>query len=114
MSKTDPTTTRRRLLTTVGSAAAVIAVPVTSRAAAADPIFEMIAMHKKLQEEWSASYCQLDAAQAAAAKEHGRRPSELIHWRGWDIGDYGIEERRETLLIVDELDPATVEEEYLD
>lgn len=56
----------------------------------------------------------MDKAEIDAAQEHGRRPSGLIHWRGYTIGAGEIETRRETLLEGRGIDPATVEREYLD
>jgi hypothetical protein len=38
----------------------------------------------------------------------------LIHWRDYTIGAGEIEMRRQTLLDAGEIDPAAVEEEYLD
>jgi hypothetical protein len=83
-------------------------------AVSADPIFAMIDRHKMLRAEWQAVYYQLDEADPAAAQEHGRRPVELIHWRNYTIGASEIDTRRESLLDAGEIDPATVEQEYLD
>jgi hypothetical protein len=79
-----------------------------------DPIFARIATHKKLTADWQGLYDQLDDAEHAAAQEHGRRPIELIHWRGYTIGASEIDTRREQLLEAGEIDPATIEQEYLD
>jgi hypothetical protein len=79
----------------------------------ADPIFALIDSHKKLQTAWSRLYDQLQEAEFNAASEHGRRPSGLIHWRGYNIGHSEIDVHRERLL-EDGVDPATVEREYLD
>jgi hypothetical protein len=74
----------------------------------------MIATHKTLNADWQRLYDQLDEAEWTAAEEHGRRPLELIHWRNHTIGASEIDTRRESLLEAGEVDPATVEEEYLD
>jgi hypothetical protein len=94
-----------------GSVAATMTVPAT---AGADPIYAMIDAHKKLRAEWHALYDQWDKAEAAAARDHGPRPIELIHWRNYHIGAGEIEIRRQNLLEVGEIDPATIEDEYLD
>jgi hypothetical protein len=82
--------------------------------AGADPIYAMIDTHKKLRAEWQALCDQLDEAEAAAARDHGTRPIELIHWRDYHIGAGEIDIRRQHLLEVGEIDPATIEDEYLD
>jgi hypothetical protein len=74
----------------------------------------MIETHNRLTAEWQALYDQLDEAEFDAAEEHGRRPIELIHWRNYHIGASEIDTRRQALLEAGEIDPATVEEEYLD
>ncbi|MBR1152814.1 hypothetical protein [Bradyrhizobium sp. JYMT SZCCT0428] len=38
----------------------------------------------------------------------------MIHWRNYHIGAGEIDLRRQTLLDAGEIDPATVEQEYLD
>lgn len=83
-------------------------------ASGADPIFAMLATHKKLMAEWQALYDQLDEDEGNAAEEHGHRPIELITWRNYQIGAGEIEIRRQALLEVGKIDPAIVEEEYLD
>ncbi len=83
-------------------------------AAGDDPILAMIDTHKKLRAEWLALNNRWDEAEVAVFNEHGRRPMELIRWRNYTIGDGEIEMRRQTLLDAGEIDPATVEEEYLD
>src|SRR5882757_4103263 len=104
---------RRAVLSTLvaGGVAATMTIPAT---AGDDPIFAMIETRKKLMAEWQALYGQLDEAEFAAADEHGRRPIELIHWRNYHIGAGEIDARRQILLEAGEIDPATVEEEYLD
>jgi hypothetical protein len=101
-----------------GSAVLIGAATMTGPAIAShggpDPIFAMIAMHKKLRAEWQQPYLQLDQAEFDAAKEHGNRPIELIQWRKHHIGASEIDKCRETLLKAGEIDPATVEQEYLD
>jgi hypothetical protein len=79
-----------------------------------DPIFARIATHKTLTADWQRLYDQLDEAEWTAAQEHGRRPIELIHWRNYHIGESEIDIRRESLLEAGEVEPATVEQEYLD
>jgi hypothetical protein len=105
---------RRILIGAALASAAVASVPVVVQAAEPDPIFAMIYTHKKLRAEWQARYDRLDEAQFDAAKEHGHRPMELIHWRDYTIGASEIETRRGTLLEAGENDPAIVEQEYLD
>jgi hypothetical protein len=99
-----------------GGATAAIVAPAAALASAdaSDPIFAMIYTHKKLRAEWQALYDQLDEADAVAAEEHGRRPIELIHWRNYHVGASEIDNRRQTMLDAGEIDPATVEQEYLD
>jgi len=121
--------TRRRFLSQAaglaagGTALALATIPPASAATAPasplasgepDPIFAMIAMHKKLTADWQGLYNQLQKAEFNAAKEHGHRPIALIHWRDYYIGASEIDTRRETLLEAGEIDPATVEQEYLD
>jgi hypothetical protein len=79
-----------------------------------DPIFARIATHKKLTADWRGLYDQLDEAEWTAAKEHGNRPIALISWRNYHIGASEIDTRRAQLLEAGELDPATIEQEYLD
>jgi hypothetical protein len=79
-----------------------------------DPIFARIATHKKLTADWQGAYDQLQEAEHAAAQEHGWRPIALIHWRNYTIGDSEIDARRAQLLEAGEIDPATIEQEYLD
>jgi hypothetical protein len=100
----------------LGVLAAAGSVAMTTPAAATgpDPIFARIATHKKLTADWQGLYDQLDEAEYSAAKEHGRRPIELIHWRNYTIGASEIGTRREQLLEAGEVDPATIEQEYLD
>jgi hypothetical protein len=115
---------RRRFLsqaasvTAGGAVLALATIPPTLAAAAPagspDPILAMIAVHKKLRAEWQEIWGQLDAAEFDAEKEHGRRPAALIHWRNYTIGASEIDLRREALLEAGEIDPATIEQEYLD
>src|SRR5471032_3525377 len=113
---TNTSATRRRFLSTTaalaaGSAALALAIP--PALATDDPIFARIAIHKKLTADWQRLQDQLDEAEWTAAQEHGRRPVELIHWRNYHIGGSEIDSRREQLLEAGEIDPATVEQEYL-
>jgi hypothetical protein len=80
----------------------------------ADPIFALIGTHKKLQAAWQGLSGQLDDAENDAKQNHGPRPIALIHWRNYTICGPEIDERREQLLRESEIDPATVEQEYLD
>ena len=57
---------------------------------------------------------ELDDAECEAEKEHGQRQIALINWRNYHIGESEIDERRESLLREAEIDPATIEREYLD
>jgi hypothetical protein len=104
---------RRAVLSSL-VAGGVVATMTVPAVAGADPILALIETHKKLRAEWQALYDQLDAAEFDAAEEHGRRPIELIQWCDYHIGAGEIEIRRQALLEAGELDPATVEEEYLD
>lgn len=88
--------------------------PAALNSNSADPIFAMIAAHKKLTADWQGPHDQLQEAEFDAAKEHRNRPSALIHWRGYTIGDSEIDTRRAQLLEDGEVDPATIEQEYLD
>jgi hypothetical protein len=108
------TQSRRSILShlVAGGVAATIAGPTT--AAGADPVIAMIVMHKKLTADWQELYDQLQQAEFEAAKEHGHSPIGLIHWRNYTIGASEIATRRQTLLEAGEIDPATVEQEYLD
>jgi hypothetical protein len=115
--------TRRGFLSNAASIAAggtVLAMATTHPAPAIasqrvpDPIFARIATHKKLTADWQRLYDQLQEAEYNAKKEHGRRPIELIHWRNYTIGASEIDTRREQLLEAGEIDPATIEQEYLD
>jgi hypothetical protein len=115
---------RRRFLTraagvAAGSAALTIAAipPALATAAPAgspDPILAMIAVHKKLRAAVAEIYDRLDEAELDAVKEHGHRPIALIHWRNYHIGGSELDVRRETLLEAGEIDPAIIEQEYLD
>jgi hypothetical protein len=114
---TNAPTSRRRFLSTAaalaaGGAALGLAIP--PALAADDPILAMIAVHKKLRAGWQEISDQLDEAEFDAEKEHGRRPAALIHWRNYHIGGSEIDSRREQLLEAGEIDPATIEQEYLD
>jgi hypothetical protein len=111
-----PTSRRRFLSVTAALAAgsAALGLAIRPALATADPIFARIAIHKKLTADWQRLNDQLDEAEWAAAQEHGRRPVELIHWRNYHIGGSEIDSRREQLLEAGEIDPATVEQEYLD
>jgi hypothetical protein len=95
-------------------AAGSVAMTTPAAAVGLDPIFAMIATHKTLRADWQRLYDQLDEAEWTAAEEHGRRPLELIHWRNYHIGASEIDTRRESLLEAGEVEPATVEQEYLD
>jgi hypothetical protein len=79
-----------------------------------DPIFAKIAAHKKLFADSQASYGRLDEAEHAAEQEHGPRPIELINWRDFTIGITEIEVRHAEFLEAAEIDPAVIEQEYLD
>jgi hypothetical protein len=83
-------------------------------AAKPDPIFAAIETHEKLAAQGARLFDQLQEAEHEAEKEHGRRPIELISWRGYTIGASEIETRRTVLLEAGEIDPATIELEYLD
>jgi hypothetical protein len=87
---------------------------ITTKADPADPIFAMIVMHKKIEADWQELSDQLHDAEFNAGKIHGHRPLELIHWRNYTIGGSEIDTRREALLEAGEIDPATIEQEYLD
>jgi hypothetical protein len=95
-------------------AAGSLALTTPAAAIGADPIFAVIATHQKLTADWQSLYDQLDEAEWTAAKEHGNRPIELILWRDHHIGASEIDTRRESLLEAGEIDPATIELEYLD
>jgi hypothetical protein len=95
-------------------AAGSVALTTPAAAIGPDPIFARIVTHKKLTANWQGLYDQLQEAESEAAREHGRRPCELIHWRDYTIGASEIDTRREQLLEAGEVDPATVEQEYLD
>jgi hypothetical protein len=96
------------------AAAGSAAMTTPAAATGPDSIFARIATHKKLTADWQGLYDQLDEAKWTAAKEHGTRPLELIHWRNYHIGASEINTRRESLLEACEIDPATIEQEYLD
>jgi hypothetical protein len=96
------------------AAAGSVALTTPAATTGPDPIFARIATHKKLTADWQRLYDQLDEAEWTAAKEHGMRPLELIHWRNYHIGASEIDTRRESLLEAGEVDPATIEQEYLD
>jgi hypothetical protein len=96
------------------AAAGSVALTMPAASTSSDPIFARIATHKKLTADWQGLYDQLQAAEYAAAQEHGWRPPELIHWRNYHIGESEIDTRRESLLEAGEVEPATVEQEYLD
>jgi hypothetical protein len=96
------------------AAAGSVAMTTPVAAIGADPIFAMIASHKKLQAAWNELYDRLQEAEHTAAQEHGWRPIALIHWRDYTIGDSEIDTRRAQLLDDGEVDPATIEQEYLD
>jgi hypothetical protein len=104
--------TRRGALRALAAASVAITTP--AAAIGADPIFAAIDAHKKLFAAWQGLYDQLQDAEIDAAQEHGRRPIGLIHWRNYTIGASEIETRRENLLEAGEVEPATVEQEYLD
>jgi hypothetical protein len=110
---TDSNLSRRGALCALAAAGSVV---LTTPAATTgpDPIFARIATHKKLTADWQRLYDQLDEAEWTAAKEHGNRPIELIHWRNYHIGESEIDRRRETLLEAGEIDRDTIEQEYLD
>jgi hypothetical protein len=97
-------------LATAGS----VALTTPAATSSPDPIFARIATHKKLTADWQRLYDQLDEAEWTAAKEHGNRPIELIHWRHYHIGESEIDRRRETLLEAGEIGRDTIEQEYLD
>lgn len=103
---------RRGALSALAAGSVVSATP--AAAISPDPIFAMIATHKKLTANWQGLYDQLQDAEIDAANEYGHRPIELIHWRNYTIGASEINTRREQLLEAGEIDPATVEQEYLD
>jgi hypothetical protein len=95
-------------------AAGSVAMTTPAAAIGPDPIFGLIASHKALTADWQGLYDQLQEAEHAAEQEHGRRPIELIHWRNYHIGASEIDTRRAQLLEAGEIDPATIEQEYLD
>jgi hypothetical protein len=62
-----------------GTVLALAAVSAAADADSPDPIFAMIAMHKKLQAEWGRVNNQLDEAEFGdAAEGRSRRPTQLI------------------------------------
>jgi hypothetical protein len=108
------TQSRRTVLGQIVASGVAATMTTTATAAGTDPIFAMIVMHKRLTADWQGLYDELQEAEFNAAKEHGHRPIELIHWRNYHIGASEIDTRRETLLEAGEIDSATVEQEYLD
>jgi hypothetical protein len=98
--------------------AGALPVALTGRGVAAapeaDPIFALIEDHRKLRTALGDMCEELDDAECEAQKEHGLRPIPLISWRDYTICGPEIETRREQLLSEAEIDPATVEQEYLD
>ena len=84
-------------------------------AKAADPIFAMIAEHKRLEKEWLRLSNELDLAEAEARKKYGAQPLDLIEWRNYSaIGEYGIDKAREEFLSLPGADRDKVEAEYQD
>jgi len=82
---------------------------------AADPIFAMIAEHKRLEKEWLRLSNELDLAEAEARKKYGAQPLDLIEWRNYSaIGEYGIDKAREEFLSLPGADRDKVEAEYQD
>jgi hypothetical protein len=112
------TVTRRlamnMILGTAIAAAGTVALATPAASTGPDPIFARIATHKKLTADWQRLYDRLDESEWFASKEHGNRPIELIHWRHYHIGASEIDSRRESLLEAGEVEPATVEQEYID
>ncbi|MEH2569763.1 hypothetical protein [Bradyrhizobium sp. AZCC 2289] len=88
--------------------------PDVAAASEADPIFALIEDPRKLRAAWQHMYWELAAAEYEAGKEHGRRPIALITWRHYHIGGSEIDDRREQLMREADIDPAMVEQEYLD
>ncbi len=78
-----------------------------------DPIYAAIKQHRKLVAESDRRYDELQKAEHAAEKKHGRRPSALIDWRGYsEIGASEIDDRREEFLRQPGADRKQVEREY--
>ena len=80
-----------------------------------DPIYAAIEQHRKFVAESDRLYDELQKAENAAKKKHGRRPSSLIAWRSYsEIGASEIDDRREEFLRKPGADRKQVEREYRD
>jgi hypothetical protein len=80
-----------------------------------DPIYAAIEQHRKFVAESDRLYDELQKAENAAEKKHGRRPSALIAWRSYSaIGASEIDDRREEFLRQPGADRKQVEREYRD
>ena len=88
------------------------ALPATS-AVESDPIYAAIKQHQMLVAESAWLYDELQKAENAAEKKHGRRPWALIAWRSYStIGASEIDDRREEFLRQPGADRKQVEREY--
>ena len=80
-----------------------------------DPIYAAIEQHRKFVAESDRLYDELQKAENAAEKQHGRRPSALIAWRSYsEIGASEIDDRRDEFLRQPGADRKQVEREYRD
>ena len=87
----------------------------SAASAGSDPIYAAIKQHRKLVAESDRLYDELQKAENAAEKKHGRRPSALIAWRSYSvISASEIDDRREEFLRQPGADRKQVEREYRD
>ena len=83
--------------------------------AAVDPIFGLIAEHKRLFEESLRLYSELDTAESQAGRTHGKQPSPYIAWRNRSTLDGElIDDAREKFLRQPGADSEQIEKEYQD
>jgi hypothetical protein len=117
MSQANPgTTTRRTVLTGIASVPATLAVASTlaaGTAVASATVAAAIDRYKKADAESERAYDLWDEAESAAGKKIGQRPTPMIRWRSFYIGEGEIEQTRDTLLERG-LDRNEIEAEYRD
>ena len=87
----------------------------SAASAGSDPIYAAIKQHRKFVAESDRLYDELQKAENAAEKKHGRRPWALIAWRSYSaISASEIDDRREEFLRQPGADRKQVEREYRD
>ncbi|AZG75975.1 hypothetical protein [Methylocystis rosea] len=108
-------TTRRAIIAGLAAGPAAALPAIAGAAPDADPILSALKEVEFLERAFNRASSKLAQMESDAEDRLGHsRPTELIVWRDYFIGGHEIELRRQALLAARGLDPAKIEQEYID